>query len=81
MLTLHGPSPSGDDAPGGPGRWTLTRIGTPEERLSVHNEIRAIEEKLREVGVWEGRVRELEGLLGVQELDLEGEGVVAVDSH
>ncbi|PPQ84575.1 hypothetical protein CVT26_004042 [Gymnopilus dilepis] len=65
LLTLSGPS-SQD-----PGKWTLTRIGTPEERMSIQKEIRVIEEKLQEVEGWEKRVKELEGLLGVQELDEE----------
>ncbi len=61
LLTLHGPSGSS------PGKWTLSRIGTPEERMSLNREIGVLEEKLKEVEGWEARVRELEALLGVQE--------------
>ncbi|KDR76478.1 hypothetical protein GALMADRAFT_67361 [Galerina marginata CBS 339.88] len=61
LLTLHGPSGEA------PGRWTLSRIGTPEERMSLQKEIRVLEEKLQEVDGWETRVRELEVLLGAQE--------------
>ena len=61
LLTLHGPSGSS------PGKWTLSRIGTPEERMSLNREIRVLEEKLKEVEGWEARVQELEALLGVQE--------------
>jgi ATP-binding cassette subfamily D (ALD) long-chain fatty acid import protein len=61
MLTLHGPT--GES----PGKWTLARVGTPEERQSVQHEIRDLEDKLREVVGWERRVEELEGLLSVQE--------------
>ncbi|PPQ82537.1 hypothetical protein CVT25_007146 [Psilocybe cyanescens] len=62
LLTLHGPAD-----PGTPGRWTLSRVGTPEERMSLQKEIGVLEERLREVGAWEDRVRELEVLLGAQE--------------
>ena len=61
MLTLHGPTGSS------PGKWTLSRVGTAEERMSVHNEIRALEEKLKGVNGWEMRVKELQELLSVQE--------------
>lgn len=61
LLTLHGPSGSS------PGKWTLSRIGTPEERMSLNREIGVLEEKLKEVDGWEARVQELEALLGVQE--------------
>jgi len=61
MLTLHGPTGSS------PGKWTLSRVGTAEERMSVHNEIRALEEKLKGVDGWETRVKELHELLSVQE--------------
>ncbi|KAF8190182.1 ATP-binding cassette transporter [Pholiota molesta] len=71
LLTLHGPSGSS------PGKWTLSRIGTPEERMSLNREIGVLEEKLREVEGWEARVKELETLLSVQEGldDHEGEEV------
>ncbi|KAF9486215.1 hypothetical protein BDN70DRAFT_846696 [Pholiota conissans] len=61
LLTLHGPSGTS------PGKWTLSRIGTPEERMSLNREIGVLEEKLKEVEGWEARVKELETLLGVQE--------------
>jgi len=61
LLTLHGPS--GTE----PGKWTLSRIGTREERMSIEREIKVLEEKLQEVEAWEKRVQELEVLLGVQE--------------
>jgi len=35
--------------------------------MSVQNEIKTLEDKLLEVDGWEQRVKELEGLLGVQE--------------
>ncbi|KAF9527631.1 ABC transporter transmembrane region 2-domain-containing protein [Crepidotus variabilis] len=66
LLTLHGPSPS-ESSSHLPGSWTLSVIGTPEERLSLTNEIRSLEEKLSEVEGWEERVKELEGMLSVQE--------------
>ncbi|KAF8906834.1 ABC transporter transmembrane region 2-domain-containing protein [Gymnopilus junonius] len=68
LLTLQGPSD-----PTSPGRWSLSRIGTPEERMSIQKEIKVLEERLEEVEGWERRVRELEGLLGVQELPEEEE--------
>ncbi len=61
MLTLHGPTGSS------PGKWTLSRVGTAEERMSVQNEITVLEEKLKEVGGWEAKVNELQELLCVQE--------------
>jgi len=61
LLTLHGPTgPS-------PGKWTVARVGTAAERMSVRAEIEVLEERLEEVGGWERRVRELEALLSVQE--------------
>uniref|UniRef100_A0A8H7XQK2 ABC transporter domain-containing protein n=1 Tax=Psilocybe cubensis TaxID=181762 RepID=A0A8H7XQK2_PSICU len=69
LLTLHGPTD-----PTSPGRWTLARVGTKEERMSLEKEIGVLEERLKEVEGWEKRVRELEGLLGVQEGVGEGEG-------
>ena len=66
MLTLHGPTGSSGSS-SSPGRWVLARVGTPEERMSVQNEIKVLEDKLKEVDGWEARVKELEGLLSVQE--------------
>ncbi|KAK2464650.1 hypothetical protein APHAL10511_003343 [Amanita phalloides] len=58
LLTLQGED--------GSARWTLTRVGTEEERMGVDREIRMLEERLAEVDGWEKRVRELERLLAVQ---------------
>jgi len=55
MLSL-----SGD----GTGSWTMTRVGTAEERMGIDREIVSLEEKLAEVQRWEKRVKELDGLLG-----------------
>ncbi|KAJ7275087.1 ABC transporter transmembrane region 2-domain-containing protein [Mycena rebaudengoi] len=51
----------------GAGQWTLTRVGTAEERMGVDREIATLEEKLAEKDAWERRVKELDGLLSVQE--------------
>ncbi|KAL0958420.1 hypothetical protein HGRIS_000560 [Hohenbuehelia grisea] len=51
----------------GSARWTLSRVGTPEERMGIDREIAALESKLAEVGKWEQRVQELDGLLSAQE--------------
>ncbi|THH19625.1 hypothetical protein EW146_g1583 [Bondarzewia mesenterica] len=48
----------------GTGSWTLSRVGTPEVRMGLDREIGVLREKLREVEAWEGRVKELEMLLG-----------------
>ena len=58
LLTL-----SGD----GSGRWTLTRVGTAEERVTLDREIQTLESKLAEVGEWEQRVQELNRLLAASE--------------
>jgi ATP-binding cassette, subfamily D (ALD), peroxisomal long-chain fatty acid import protein len=47
----------------GSGSWTLSRVGTAEERMSVDREISALERKLAEVEHWESRVQELNRLL------------------
>jgi ATP-binding cassette, subfamily D (ALD), peroxisomal long-chain fatty acid import protein len=57
LLTL-----SGD----GTRSWTLARIGTAEARIGIDREIGMLESKLKEVEQWELRVKEIEGLLGVQ---------------
>ena len=54
LLTL-----SGD----GTGSWTLSRVGTAEERMSVDREILTLERKLAEVEESEKRVQELTRLL------------------
>lgn len=48
----------------GSAHWTLSRVGTAEERMEIDREIKNLEEKLADVEGWEGRVRELERLLG-----------------
>lgn len=60
MLTL-----SGD----GTGSWTLKRADTEEERMGIDREIASLEGRLAEVERWEARVKELDTLLGVQELE------------
>ncbi|KAJ7671532.1 ABC transporter transmembrane region 2-domain-containing protein [Mycena polygramma] len=51
----------------GSARWTMTRVGTAEERMGVDREISTLEEKLAEQGAWERRLKELDALLSVQE--------------
>lgn len=58
LLTL-----SGD----GLAQWTLTRVGTAEERMGIDREISSLEGKLADVEKWELRVKELDGLLAAQE--------------
>lgn len=58
LLTL-----SGD----GSARWTLTQVGTAEERMGIDREINSLESKLAEVEKWEERVTELNALLSAQE--------------
>ena len=48
----------------GTGSWTLTRVGTEEERMGIGREIEMLRHKLKEVETWEERVKELEVLLG-----------------
>jgi ATP-binding cassette subfamily D (ALD) long-chain fatty acid import protein len=50
----------------GSGEWTLTRVGTAEERIGTDREIANLEEKLADVERWEERVRELDRMLAVQ---------------
>lgn len=64
LLTL-----SGD----GTGSWTLTRVGTDEERMGIDREIATLEAKLAEVDAQEERLRELDALLGVQEMPEESD--------
>ena len=49
------------------GSWTLSRVGTAEERMGIDREIVSLEEKLSEVDGWEKRVKELSKALSVQE--------------
>lgn len=51
----------------GVGSWTLTKIGTAEERMGLDREIIALEEKLADVAGWEKRVQELTKALSAQE--------------
>lgn len=60
LLTL-----SGD----GTGSWTLSRVGTAEERMGIDREIQTLENKLAEVNNWESRVTELNDLLSAQDTD------------
>lgn len=48
----------------GTGSWTLTRVGTEEERMGIGREIEVLRRKLKEVETWEERVKALEVLLG-----------------
>ncbi|KAI9508086.1 ABC transporter transmembrane region 2-domain-containing protein [Russula earlei] len=48
----------------GEGHWTLARIGSAEARMGIDREIGMLESKLKEVERWEGRVKELDVLLG-----------------
>jgi len=56
----------------GTGAWTISRVGTAEERMGIDREIANLERKLAEVEDWEKRVRELKGLLSTQEDDEDG---------
>ncbi|PFH47288.1 hypothetical protein AMATHDRAFT_67944 [Amanita thiersii Skay4041] len=58
LLTLHGED--------GSARWTLTKVGTEEERMEIDREIKLIEDKLTKVDGWEKRVKDLEMLLSAQ---------------
>lgn len=49
----------------GTGNWVMTRVGTAEERMGIDREIVNLEEKLAEVGTWEKRLGNLNGLLGI----------------
>ena len=51
----------------GEGGWTLSRVGTAEERMELDREIATLESQLKDVDMWESRVKELERLLSVQE--------------
>ena len=50
------------------GSWTLSQVGTAEERMELDREIVAIEQRLEEVEGWERRVKELTKALSVQEV-------------
>lgn len=49
----------------GTGAWNETRIGTQEEIMGIEKEIATLEGKLKEVGDWEARLRDVAGQLGV----------------
>lgn len=51
----------------GSGSWSLSRVGTAEELMGIDREVISLEAKLAEVGNWERRVKELDGLLSAQE--------------
>ncbi|RDB30444.1 ATP-binding cassette sub-family D member 1 [Hypsizygus marmoreus] len=51
----------------GSARWTLSQVGTAEERMGIHREIDTLEKKLADVKKWEERVKELDRLLSVSE--------------
>lgn len=59
----------------GTGEWTLSRLGTAEERVGIDREITILEDKLAEVENWETRVAELNGLLGIQNIDISSTNV------
>lgn len=58
LLTLAGDGSAG---------WTLTRVGTAEERMGIDREIATLESKLADVDKWQRRVKELDVLLSVVE--------------
>ena len=51
----------------GTGKWTMTRIGTAEERMGIDREVITLESRLAEVERWEEQVKELNRMLSVQE--------------
>ncbi|KAK7683183.1 hypothetical protein QCA50_013856 [Cerrena zonata] len=57
LLTINGD---------GSGSWSLSGVGTAEERMELDREIISLEEKLLEVGNWEKRVEELTRLLSTE---------------
>ncbi|KAG5353229.1 hypothetical protein C0989_009192 [Termitomyces sp. Mn162] len=59
LLTLAGDGSAG---------WTLTQVGTAEERMGIDREITSLESKLADVEKWEERVKELDVLLSTQKL-------------
>lgn len=44
-------------------------MGTAEERLGFEKELASLEAKLAEVDDWQNRLKELDGLLSVQEIE------------
>lgn len=51
----------------GSGSWSLSKLGTAEERMELDREIVALERKLSEVEGWEKKVQDLTKALSVQE--------------
>ena len=67
LLTLTGDiRDASPDSPASDG-WTLTQLGTAEERMGIDREILELEKKLAEVEGWERRVKELGRALSVQD--------------
>lgn len=50
----------------GTGNWTLSPLGTAEERMGIDREIAALKGKLSEIEHWQGRVNQLNHLLHIQ---------------
>ena len=73
LLTIHPssssshPSSPSNTSQSGTRNWTLTRVGTAEERMGIDREIAILEGKLAEVNNWQNRVKELEILLSQTE--------------
>ena len=55
----------------GTGTWTLTKVGTAEERVGFEREIKMLRERLGEVEGWESRLKELNRLLGPNAAEVE----------
>lgn len=68
LLTLKGD---------GSARWTLSQLGTAEERMGIDREIHSLESKLADVDKWEQRIKELDGLLAVEE-PMEDDGGIVI---
>jgi len=62
-LDMDATATVGADADAVRSRWTLSKIGTVEERMEMDREMKSLEERLGEVGKWEARVKELDELL------------------
>jgi ATP-binding cassette subfamily D (ALD) long-chain fatty acid import protein len=52
----------------GAGSWTISRVGTAEERMGIDREIGSLEKRLAAVEGWEKRVHELDRLLSSQDM-------------
>ena len=62
-LDMDAIATAGADADAVRSRWTLSKIGTVEDRMEMDREMKSLEERLGEVGKWEARVKELDELL------------------